>query len=472
VAEEVSNLLAQGMSPEEIRSELEKKGYVGADIALAISGRKNKSDDDKRNSRLLSIREVFDRIGYGATTPQFVNVLFWLSGQASGFILLLIGLLNGFKTLLGVFFSNLLQEYQRLHDVKKNMISTAGIIFGFSFLVMALALRIGSMTLFSIAFLVGAIGVVAYGDLYQHFVYNIIRKERMSTLLRKVAHWGVLITAISLLISGYLLDKFPMTGASFSLFGYHITNTMTGYLLIFEITAFSFILAGYVTSLLADTKNTHSYSFAVFFKEHHQRMKQKLSVYWTNKYVMLLTLASIVSGLLQIMIAAYSGIAIYKIVQPQYTTPFFILAIMYAIAIIASFTGPFFTQKIHKSIGLAPTLVFGTLLTAILPLVLVFNTNIAAIAAGLVVYVIGSAITGFGQGLLAKKLLSDELRRDYFQAQSYVVIIPYIIMIPILSWVANAFPLSITFLVVAIGFVLVVMPLYFILVLISQNMKL
>ncbi len=471
---EVRRLLEEGKTPGQIRLDLEGQGFSGEDIALALDSHHqssgSRSSEDNRNSILIALREFFDRVGYGATTPQFVNILFWLSAQTHPWILLIIGLLNGARSLLSVFVSNLLKEYQNFHRISKNTISSAGILFGFSFIVMAFALKIGSVWLFSLAFLAGAVGVVTYGDLYQHFTQSLLRKERMLPLLRWVAHWGVIITAISILISGYLLDLFPLEGVPVTILGK--TMPLSGYLIVFEVSAFCFILAGYITSLLKDKRAEKSYKFKQFFKEHHKRMTDRLKVYWSTKYVSLLTLASIISGLLHVMITAFAGIAIYKIIEPQYSWPFFTLGIIYGIAIIASFTGPFFTRLIHRSTGLAPTLVFGTMLSAILPLALVFNSNVAAITAALSVSIIGSSITGFGQGLLAKKLMSDQQRVEYFQAQSYVIFLPYVVLVPVLAWIANSFPLDITFMIVATGLLAVVMPIYFILVVISQKIHL
>jgi hypothetical protein len=480
VKAEAAKLLKDGRSLAQVRLELESKGFSTDDVAAAISDASQRSIDnrtveERHNSRLLASREVLDRIGYGAATPQFVNILFWLSQQSHPLILPIIGLLNGLKTLLSVIWSSIMQEYSKLHRISKNTIAATGVLFGFMFLFMAFGLLLRGtvgLIIFSASFLIGIIGVVAYGDLYQKFVRDTIRKERMGGFLRSIGTWGVLITAITLLLSGYLIDLFPMAGTpwSFELFGNAYDVTVYGYLLAFEITAFAFILAGYVSSQVTDKREPQKYGFWQFIRENHQIMKHKMAVF-ADRHVMLLLLATIVSGFLQIIITAYSGIAIYQIFE-NYPWPFFTLAIVYSIAIIAAFTGPFFTQMIHRSTGLAPTLVFGSLLMAVLPLVLVYNPNIAAITAALCVYVIGGAIIGFAQGLLAQKILPEESRQAYFQAQSFVIIIPYIILIPLMAWSTMWLSLETLFLIVAAGMIVVVMPIYFILVAISQRLKL
>ncbi len=442
-----------------------------ADIPLAANAR---AAQDARNSRLLAVRDALDRIGYGAATPQFVNILFYLSAQASPYILLLIGLLNGAKLVLSAVWSALLQECAKLHRFSKRAISAAGVAFGFSFLVLAFALNIGAVWLFSIAFLAGTVGVVAYGDLYQQFMRDIIRRERMSAPLRFMVRWGVALTVASLLLTGLLLDAFPMGGVVWTVhaFGRAFSLRAQGYLFAFELTALSFIASGYVTSFVDDSREGGTYPFLAFLREHMGTVRRTSGILWQNRYVALLTLSAIVSGLMQFLVTAYSGIAIYKIFAQRYEMPFLALSVVYAIAVLASFAGPYFTQRVHRSIGLAPTLVFGTLLLAILPLVLAWNANVAAIAAAMCLSVVGGAIVGFAQGLLARKLLADDARHDYFRAQAFALAIPYLLLVPALSWIANTFPFKVTFLIAAAGLVLVVTPLSFWLVVVSEKVRL
>ncbi len=429
--------------------------------------------DESRNAKLLSAREFFDRIGYGVTTSQFINILFWIFNQANPFIMLIVGLLNGLRTVISVLWSEFVQEYAKLHKVSKNVIAGAGIFFGFSFLFMAFGLLLHSMTLFSLSFILGTFGLVAYGDLYNGLVKDTVRKERTGWLFQSLAHWGVIITAIALLAAGIILDLYPMQGLPFTLniLGHSFNMNIYGYLVIFEITAFVFIISGYLTSLVSDRRESRRYPFKQFVLEHFRILFFKTKTIWRNKYVAYLLLASFLAGLFQLAIAAYSGIAMYEIIQPTTSAPFFTLAVIFAIAILAAFTGPFFTEKIHTSIGLTPTLVFGTMLMAIFPITLVFKSNIYAIATALCLYVIGASIVGFGHGLLAKKLMDDETRKSYFQVQAVLVMIPYLIMIPIMAFIANSWPLSVLFGITAIGLLAIVMPIYFILVLFSQKQK-
>jgi hypothetical protein len=66
--------------------------------------------------------------------------------------------------------------------------------------------------------------------------------------------------------------------------------------------------------------------------------------------------------------------------------------------------------------------------------------------------------------------LPDDRRADYFQAQWITIVIPYLIAIPLLSWIANG-SLTLLFWIVAIGLVGLVLPLFFSLVMMSEKAR-
>ncbi len=468
---EVRRLLHAGHDASVVRASLHQQGFPQDAVEEEVSGFSHGNEPiHKRNSLIFGIRDVFDRIGYGASAPQFVNILLWLVWQSSPHILFFVGMLNGTKTLLSIVWSNILQEYNRLHQFSSRVISYTGILYGFSFLIMAAAMLMRSLWLFGFGFIVGTVGIVAYGDLYQRFVHDILRREHMSSFLRWMAHWGVLVTAASLLLSGFLLDAYPETGTPLVLFGRELTGY--GFLFIFEITAIAFILSGYLTSFITSEKERRSFRFRTFLTDYTKILRGQVGILFSNKYVLLLTIASVLSGLFQIVITSYAGIAMYQVFSEVYETPFFTLSVVYAIAIIASFTGPYFTQRSNRVIGVTPTLSFGTVLMAILPVALVYHPGVLTLTIALSLNVIGGAITGFGQGMLARKLLSDETRPLYFRVQSAAILPPYLLGIPVLSWLANAQSLEIVFSIVSLGLVFVVAPLYVLLVLLSHHERL
>src|SRR4030042_2080480 len=180
----IRQALEQGRAIDEVRTELVSQGFMEEDIVEAIQNVKGpqRSKDEKINNRLLTAKEIFDRIGYGFASVQFINILFNLAG--AGFFL--IGVINGLKTVLSLIISSFLQEYVKIKQISKKFMSKAGILFGISFLFIALAVVIKSLALFSVALLVGSIGVVTYGDLYSRLVEQALKKEKMSKFLLRI----------------------------------------------------------------------------------------------------------------------------------------------------------------------------------------------------------------------------------------------------------------------------------------------
>jgi hypothetical protein len=117
-------------------------------------------------------------------------------------------------------------------------------------------------------------------------------------------------------------------------------------------------------------------------------------------------------------------------------------------------------------------MVFGTLLLAIMPLVAVYNPNFVSITLANALSVIGAAILGMGQGLLIRKILNEEQRKLYYAALSIAVIIPFIILIPIGSWIAQAAGLIALFKVLALILLAIAAPIYFILVIFANKQRL
>ena len=117
-------------------------------------------------------------------------------------------------------------------------------------------------------------------------------------------------------------------------------------------------------------------------------------------------------------------------------------------------------------------LVFGTLLMAILPLTLVFNLHLLAVGLALILSVIGSAIVGLAQGLLARKIMDEETRRQYFMAVGLLMALPYLILVPVGAWLTQFAGMQALFLAIGLGLGIVVMPLYFILVTMASKERL
>ena len=107
-----------------------------------------------------------------------------------------------------------------------------------------------------------------------------------------------------------------------------------------------------------------------------------------------------------------------------------------------------------------------------MPLVAAYNPHFMSISIANALSVLGAAILGMSQGLLVRKLLTEAQRKLYFAALSIAVVIPFIILIPIGSWVAQAYGLVVLFKILALILLVLAAPIYFILVIFASKLRL
>jgi MFS family permease len=472
--EELSKELSQNSSIYIAKNNMINRGYLEEDIDKALKSMiKNNPEETHKNNKLLSVKEFFDRIGYGFASQQFINILFMLSGAS----LLLIGFVNGLRTALTYFLSGFMKEYSRIKYFGRRYISTSGIIYGLSFLGMAFSVVIHNPYLFMLCLLIGSIGVIAHGDLYIKFFNEVLKSEHRKTFLKFISYFGIFITAISLVLAGLLMEAFPINGLLITLnpdwlrLASPLTFKIYGYLLAFEITAIMFILSGYLMSFIEEKReealDSTLYAFA-FMKEYVKTSKEDSALFIKNKKILLLTFAAIIMTVVQVIGNSYFGIFIYDHFKHQFLGGFMNVAVIFVIALITSISGTILTKTFAKSLGEAPMLVFGTLLVALLPLTMFFNPNLYAIGLATALSVIGGAVVGVAQGLIAERLMTDKEQSTYFSGLGFVSILPTFILVTIGAIIAQFFSLQTLFLGLGIILAGVVMPLYFILVLILQ----
>jgi hypothetical protein len=448
-------------SLEELRHKFIKEGYLEKDIDEAISKitrkRSGKSAKEASAERVFIGKEVLDRVGYGFVTHQFTNILFYLTG--AGYFL--IGLLNGLKTIISIFLSTFLKEYSKVHDVGKDFISKSGILFGFSFLFMAAAIKLKNVWLFSIALLIGSVGIVTYGDFYNRIIKETIKKEKMTHFLVRISYYGILITIAAFLLSAFLMDRFPMDGPFIRILG--ANYPVYGYLLSFEISAFSFILSGYLINYLDYKPAEKRQSLSKFIPEFFRIIKRQMGVF-KNKLVLLMLILSVLISVVQLLGNSYYGIFIYRNFSNVGYGAFMNVAIVFAVALLVSFLAPFFTKKIEKVIGVAPMIVFGVLLIALMPFTLVYNPTLSAITLANEAAIFGAVIVGVALSLLANKVMHEEARKDYYNSISIASLIPIIIIVPIGAYFAQTIGLTQFFVWLSAGIAFLIMPIAFILV--------
>lgn len=421
----------------------------------------------KKLNNLFSTKEVFDRVAYGLAAHQFITILFFLSG-ASAF---LVGIIYALRSALSGLIASFVREYSKLQTVPKKVISISGIIFGFSFIGLVLAIRLYSPILFAIFLIIGTIGIVTYGELYDKLLREGIKHERKNKFLKNIAHIGLIITAVAFFLSGAIIQFVGMHGNKIILLGYNIP--ITGYFVVFELAAILFIMTGFILSKIP-LKNIKPKIYAVkeFIKIYYHEIKEQTKRFFTNKNLLLLYLGAIIISCVEILGSAYYGYVIYDMYRNVLFGGFFNVAIIFGVAIFASFIGPMLTKFLQKHTGLTPMFVFGSLLVAILPLTIVLNQHFFAVLAAASSAVIGSSILGVAQALLARKILPPSVRKAFFNSIELLLIIPFLIFVPIGAFIAWYWSFATLFITMAAAIILLAVPLYLVLVLKTHRKRL
>jgi len=420
-------------------------------------------------AKLFSRKETLDRVGYGFSSNQYIMIFLFLTGAP----IFLVGLLNALRDVFTILISSFVHQYIEFKKIKNTFISSSGIIFGFSFLLMACAIKLQIIWLFSVAFLLGSISVVAYGELYSDLLTKSLKSEKRSYFLQWILKKGLLITTICFLISGIILEYFGLQGNTFtfSLFNNTYTFMLHGYLIVFEIAAFAFILSGYLLSKLPSLSTKKRIPTQHLFKEYLHTLKFHYHEFLVNKRVKLMLVSSTLVSVVQSLGAAYYGWYIYKMFENSFFGGFLNIAIIFGFALLVSFIGPSFANFFRKKLGLSPLFVFGTLLLAMLPLTLVYNPHFLTIFFANSFAVIGASILGVAQGLLSSNLLNDYERKIYFHSLGIASIFPFLIMVPLGALFGHFFGLELLFKLILIILILIVVPINFKLVMMSQKQK-
>ncbi|MDI3474107.1 MAG: hypothetical protein PWR30_430, partial [Candidatus Woesearchaeota archaeon] len=133
--------------------------------------------------------------------------------------------------------------------------------------------------------------------------------------------------------------------------------------------------------------------------------------------------------------------------------------------------GPFVVRKNAEEIGKLPLLIFGSLLTALLPFSLYFSHGITSIALATLLGVLGMSISETALGLIFMDTIPLEIRKAYFNSVKMLVWLPSLILSIGGAYVAFAFGLRVLFLSLAIVELCIVFPLYFTLLIKTSRKK-
>lgn len=463
IKKRVEQGLMNNLGVDKIKQSLLKEGYSSTEVNESIAKIASSLDSQKNkiSNKSLSNRKFFlDRIGFGFASTQFINILFHLTGASFFFI----GFVNILKSSITGLFSSFFKQYSKKNSLKSSIINIAGLIFGFSFLFIALAVYLSSPDLFAISVLLGSIGIVIYGDLYRK--YQSEHSHNEGFLNMKTVFVGILVTTISLFASAILMDLIPIAGKSFTL--NILENSMDfrlhGFLISFEITAVAFILSSYALSKMTLSNTGDSYSVKSFFFDYYDIILRKGKRFLSNKYLFVLSLATLFLAVFQAIIYTFAGIYIFTTFNDSWLHGFSNIAMVFGLPILFSLIGPLFSTKLHKYLGLTPLMVFGTILLAIFPLTLAYNLFFPAIVVASIVGVLGNSIIGTAQGLVTSRLLNKDQRDTFYQYSGVLTIIPFFIIGIIIISFVSLLGLQNVFKILGFGIIILLLPLFLLLV--------
>ena len=434
-------------------------------IKADTSSQSPKETSNKKIISSLVGKEVLDRIGYGFGAQQFIIILFFLTGAGP----LLVGLLNGLKDVLSSILSSFLAELTRFKTFSKQYVATAGIIFGFSLIGILLALRMEQVWLYAVALFIGNIAIVVYGELHGHITTTRFSFSRRHPVLRWLSTNGLFITAVSFLCSGLLLELFWNTSSTINLLGFSLP--VSGAFLTFEIAAIAFILSGFMLRRLPLREQQHNeHKQWDVFKHHVHSAFHNLRFFFKQRYLSFMMIGSVLITVIQSLGASFYGYYIYEYFKTDVFGGFINVAIVFVVALLFSLIGPRIIQFLHKHISLGPLFVFGTLLSAMLPLVLLYNPLFPAVLVAVTLTIIGYSILSTAQSLLAQQLLGNSERESFFNITGFVSALPFLVLVIAGSILAMS---SYLLLFKAIIFTLIgiLTPFYILLVLISREQR-
>jgi len=180
-----------------------------------------------------------------------------------------------------------------------------------------------------------------------------------------------------------------------------------------------------------------------------------------NPVIRILFLGASITGLVQTLGNSYFGLFIYRAFQSQALTGYVNVALIFLIAVFTTLVSPTIAKMLSKKYGTIPQLVFGTLLISLLPLAYWFNPFLLSLSMATMIGVIGAAIVALASGMLVHNELGEEEKSMFYRSFPIIVVLPYIITIPLGSWLANVIGLKFLFLILALLLIVIVTPLYF-----------
>lgn len=458
LAVEVKKRLEAGETLHSIRVSLIGKGHAEKEVdetlkKISMQQKSSEQNAESKNARIVTLKEVFDRLGFGFGSQQYINILFFLTGGS----IFLIGIINGIKGLIIMLLSPFLQEFLKVGRIKKSAIIWQGIFFALSFVIMGIAIMLSSVPLFIAGLLLGSVFVVFYGDIYYNLVMSRLKKEHMGHFLKRISNYGLLITGAALLGGGFMMDKLPEKGYIFLMGTASLLFIISAVILFFVRVEPSVAFGGRKLLL----------QISIYLSNIKEHVKSSLN----DKVMLILLITGAATSLVHVLGNSFYGIFIYNHLNSQGFGSFLNVAVIFLIALLSSIIGSVITQKNSREYGKFPMLVFGTLLMAIMPLTYYYNPNLVSIGMATILGVIGGSIAGVARGLLSLDLLHEENRKRYFSVSSILFIVPYVLIIPLGAYIAQNHGLQKLFLILGLTLIIFVVPLYLLIIVINHKMR-
>jgi hypothetical protein len=171
-----------------------------------FSSRSDMEADLKKNNLLIKYKILLDKLGAGFSSIQFLNILLSFTG-ISYFI---IGIVNAAKSAINTITSSVVKKQVERGKFSTDVMIVSGIFFGLSFFIIAVGIAFGLKWAFIFGLLIGGFFFVIHGDMFQIFLNKYLRKLKPGLFAEKTTLVGVILMAISLLLSAGFLRKFRL----------------------------------------------------------------------------------------------------------------------------------------------------------------------------------------------------------------------------------------------------------------------
>lgn len=416
IKDHIKKRLDEKKKPDIIKYELLSKGFLEYDVDKAIKKHTGQSTREHVVERFV-FKELFYKLSSGFGSDQFIYIfLFLLTG--SYFIL---GLGVGITVVLSLLLSLFLNDYFKVRKVTKTMISLIGLVICICFIAIAFAIFYEIWLIIIIAIIVLGLGNVFLGEVYSNAFSKEVENKTESFWLTRIGGYSLFFVVIGLIIGAYFLEKYS-----------------TGYYYVFIIAAVCLLVSAIVLqTLIKKRMQIETTHVSILFKQRLKDIRKWSKLIFKNKVIKFLAIGTIITGLVQTIGNTYYGVFVYRYFTYIGWGGFLNVAVIFSVPIITSLFSAVIAKMLSKQYGNIPSLVFGTMLIAILPLTMWLRPNLISISMAMVCAVVGGAIVGLATGLLLSNYVDHEMRNWYFQSYTLLICIAYIIFIPIAALFAQ-----------------------------------